>query len=69
MIVKTGFQNVGRNWSWSLTRVVARRASVVKSCPDAIYSEDVNWSSVYKINIPYLFAYKPSDFYTKSSQV
>ena len=32
-------------------RVVARRASTVNSCPDMIFGEDINWSSVYKINI------------------
>ena len=31
MTFQTGFHKGGRNWSWSLTRVVARRASTVYS--------------------------------------
>ena len=30
--VQMGFLKGGRNWSWSLTRVVARRASTVFDC-------------------------------------
>ena len=29
MTIQTGFHGGGRNWSWSLTRVVATRASTV----------------------------------------
>ena len=40
MTIQTGFHNGGRNWSWSLTRVVARRASTVvaKRKPEKNYS-------------------------------
>ena len=32
--VRTGFHKGGRNWNWSLTRVVTRKASTVFSdCP------------------------------------
>ena len=29
MTSQTGFHNAGRNWNWSLTRVVARKALTV----------------------------------------